>query len=143
MVRSLGPASKSLRIGLLVAGLVGLATGVVAWVQVEQERRIDLDDMDRRAHALAHPILGTVQKALANPDPVAAESLSAELGGYRRLIGYAVFRPDGSLFAAGESAAEYAPELKRPVARAAAGGDEVAEMIRAPDGFLHVLAFPL
>src|SRR5688572_11388570 len=105
--RSLGPASKSLRMGLLIAGLVGVASGLVAWYQVEQERRIDEDDMYRRAHALAHQISGAVNKSLSNPDAVAAESLAAELGGYRRLIGFSVFRADGSLYAAGKGAAEY------------------------------------
>lgn len=35
---------------------MGLTTAVVSWYQVGQERRIDEDDMYRRAHALAHQV---------------------------------------------------------------------------------------
>src|SRR5687767_6603460 len=143
-VRTLAPASKSLRIGLLVAGLAGLATGLVAWYQVEHERRIDEDDMYRRAHALAHQVSGAVLRSLSQSDPaVAAESLAADLGGYRRLLGFAVFRPDGSLFAAGEDAREFVADLKPPVEQAIHGRREVSQTIRAPDVFLHILALPL
>jgi trehalose 6-phosphate synthase len=143
-VQSLAPASKSLRIGLLVAGLAGLATGLVAWVQVEQERRIDQDDMARRAHALAHQVSSSVLRNLAQPDPsIAAESLAADLGGYRRLLGFAVFLPGGRLFAAGEGASEFVPELRGPVAEALTRNAEVTANVRAPDAYLHVLAFPL
>ena len=143
-VRTLTPASRSLRIALLVAGLAGLATGLVAWVQVEHERRIDEDDMYRRAHALAHQVGGSVRRSLAHSDPaVAAESLSADLGGYRRLIGFAVFLPDRRLYAAGEGASEFAGELDGPVSRALDRNAEVTETIRAPDAYLHILATPL
>jgi trehalose 6-phosphate synthase len=141
--RAAGRASKSLRMGLLIAGLVGLASGVLAWYQVEQERRIDEDDMHRRALALAHQVKGVVLKSLANPDPVAAESLAAELGGYRRLIGFCVFRPDSTLYAAGKGAAEYLAEVWRPVNEALQAEAEVTRMVRAPDGFVHILAEPL
>jgi trehalose 6-phosphate synthase len=143
-VRTLTPASRSLRIALLVAGLAGLATGVVAWVQVEQERRIDDDDMHRRAHALAHQVSGAVRRSLEQPDPaLAAESLSADLGGYRRLIGFAVFLPDRRVYAAGEGAAEFLGELGGPVSRALGRNTEVTETFRAPDAYLHILASPI
>src|SRR5688500_15906764 len=143
-VRTLAPASKSLRVGLLVAGLAGLATGLVAWYQVNQERRIDEDDMYRRAHALAHQVSPTVRRSLLQPDPaIAAESLAADLGGYRRCLGFAVFLPDRRLFAAGQAASEFVPDLNGPVAAALTRNAEVAEMMRAPDVYLHVLAFPL
>jgi trehalose 6-phosphate synthase len=121
-----------------------LLTGLVAWYQVNQERRIDEDDMYRRAHALAHQVSGTVRRSLSQPDPgVAAASLAADLGGYRRLIGFAVFLPDGRLFAAGQGASEYVPELKGVVADASSRNAEVASMMRVPDANLYVLAFPL
>jgi trehalose 6-phosphate synthase len=143
-VRTLAPASKSLRIGLLVAGLTGLVTALVAWYQVNQERRIDEDDMARRAHALAHQVSGTVLRSLAAPDPaVAAESLAADLGGYRRLLGFAVFLPDRRLFAAGQGASEFVPELRGPVDEALRDRAEVTEIIHAPDGYLHILAMPM
>ena len=143
-IRTITSASKSLRIGLLVAGLAGLAIGLVAWVQVEQERRIDEDDMSRRAHVLAHQVSGTVLRALSQPDPaVAAESLGVDLGGYRRLIGFAVFLPDRRLFAAGEAASEFVAELRGPVARVLTHNAEVTETVRAPDAYLHILAYPL
>ena len=143
-VRTLTPASRSLRVGLLVAGLIGLATGLVAWFQVEHERRIDQEDMDRRAHALAHQVSAAVLRSLEQPDPaVAAQSLALDLGGYRRLIGFAVFRPDGKLYAAGEAAAEFAAELRGPVRESLEEHREVSRTVRAPDLYLHLLAVPL
>ncbi len=48
--------SKSLRTGVLIAGAFGIVTGAMAWFQAQNERRIDTEDVDRRARALAHQL---------------------------------------------------------------------------------------
>ena len=67
---------NSLRMGLLVAGLVGLLIGALAWFQVERERAADLEEMDRRAYVLTHQMAYSVQAALQLPDREAAAALS-------------------------------------------------------------------
>ena len=39
--------SRSLRLGLLIAGAVGLTIGVMAFQQAEAERRVNLEDIER------------------------------------------------------------------------------------------------
>lgn len=90
-MRSLAQTTKSLHMGLLIAGVVGLATGAIAWYQVQRERRIDLEDVDRRAHILAYQISDEARDALARPDADVAKALGAKLEGHRRLIGFAVY----------------------------------------------------
>jgi trehalose 6-phosphate synthase len=139
----LGGISKGVRIGLLVAGIIGLVTCAMAWLQVQQERRIDEEDLDRRVHMLAHQMSEKARNALQLPDADARQALGNELQGYRRLIGFAAYRPDGSLLAAGKGISEFAEDLKEPVNQAIRSGGEVVERIRAPGGAVHLLAFPL
>jgi trehalose 6-phosphate synthase len=142
-LRTLAGVSKGLRIGLLIAGIVGLATGAMAWLQVEQERRIDEEDMERRSHVLAHQLARDVQEALALPDAEARVALVDELQGYRRLIGFAVVRSDGRMLAMGKGVTEFIDELQRPVERALRDNTEVSEKVRSHDSFVHVLANPV
>ena len=80
---------NSLRMGLLIAGLVGLLMGALAWFQVEREHAADLEEMDRRAYVLSHQMVYSVQAALQLPDREAAAALSSTLDGYPPLIGLA------------------------------------------------------
>jgi len=57
--------------------------------------------------------------------------LIAGLEGTRRLLGYAVYRPDGRLVAAGKAAAEFADKLETLTKAAAGRPDEHGETIRA------------
>jgi trehalose 6-phosphate synthase len=141
-LRALGQKSKSLRIGILVASVVGLTIGAMAWYQVEQERRIDTEDMTRRAHVLAHQMSSSVAAALTHPD-ADAKVILGDLDGYRRLVGYAVFRPNGVLLASGKGVKEFAAELVDPVQKAINGNTEFTETVRVHDSFLHILAYPI
>jgi trehalose 6-phosphate synthase len=114
----------------------------MAWYQVEQERRIDTDDMNRRAHVLAHQFAPSVSAALTHPD-ADARTILGDLDGYRKLVGYAVFRPNGHMLASGKGAREFADELVSPVQRALATQSEVVETIHAHDSSLHILAYPI
>ncbi|HJW81050.1 MAG TPA: hypothetical protein VJ396_02305, partial [Acidiferrobacterales bacterium] len=95
--------TRSLRLGLLIAAIIGLVTGLFAWQQVDSERKIDLEDVTRRAHVLAQQLSERTSQALTLPDAPARQALRPRLEGYQRLLGYAVFRADGRLLAAGKT----------------------------------------
>lgn len=131
---------NSLRMGLLVATLVGLPIGVLAWLQIERERRNDLDEMDRRAYVLAHQIAYPAQVALQLPDSEAAATMGSMLEGYRRLIGLAVYRADGRLVAAGKGVADFSALLDPVVEQVLTEAKDVVETRRTPDAHIHLLA---
>ena len=135
--------TRSLRLGLLIAAIIGIATGLFAWRQVQSERAIDLEDMTRRGHDLAQQFSERVVQALALPDTQAREVLRPRLEGYRRLLGYAVFRADGRLLAAGKAVAEFSDKLDSAAREALQSGKEVTQLIRATGMRIHVFAQPL
>lgn len=139
-LKAIAQASKSLRIGVLIAGVTGLTIGAMAWLQVQRERRIDLEDVDRRAHVLVHQISDNVHAALTQPDEQVGATLRSQLDGYRRLIGFAVYRPDGRHVASGKGVNEFADAIKGPVAKAVAGQPEVVEATRSHGAYVHILA---
>jgi len=134
------PISKGLRMGLLIAGIVGLATGAMAWMQAKSERRIDLEDQDRRSNVLAHRLREPVRAALGQPDIDLEQALGDQLEGHRRLIGFAVFRPDGQLFASGNGVKEFTPAVKPAVERALRSQQEIVETRPSLDTVVHILA---
>lgn len=140
MLNNRSRVPRAARIGLLVAGAVGLATGLMAWTQVQREREINEEDLQRRAHALAHQMTWPVRLALALPDPAVATALGDRLDGYRRVIGFAVFRPDGRMIASGQGVSEFLDEMRPRVAQAIQSGEEVAEILRLRDSPIHILA---
>ena len=136
--------ARSLRIGFLIAAIVGVVTGLFAWHQVNGERQIDLEDVNNRAHVLAQQLSVTVEKALALPEnEKARKALRPRLEGYRRLLGYAVFHSDGRLVAAGKTVAEFSGRLEPVVRRAIQSGAETIEKMRFQGTPLHVLAVPI
>lgn len=139
-MKSFSPVSKSLRMGIVIAGTVGLLIGMLACYQVERERQIDIDDVNRRAHALAHQLSFTVREALARPDVEVPRALGSRLEGYRRLIGFALYRPDGRLVASAKGATEFLEALRMPVVTALDGQQEVIETLRSQGPPVHVLA---
>ncbi len=132
--------TRSLRLGLLIAAIIGLATGLFAWRQVQNERAIDLEDVERRAHALAQQLSDRVLHALALPDEQALELLQPRLEGYQRLLGYAVFRADGRLLAAGRTVAEFSDRLDGTARAALQSGGEVTQLTRAVGMRVYVFA---
>ncbi len=98
--------SKAIRMALLVAGIVGLATGLMAWQQLLRERRSDLEDEDRRAHVLAYQMKESVQDALRHSDDKeVVKELGTQIEGHRRLIGFAVIAPTGDELSAAKACA--------------------------------------
>ncbi len=132
--------SRSLRLGLFIAAIIGLVTGVFAWRQVETERAIDLDDIARRSHVLAQQLSDRVEHSLGLPDESARAQLRPRLEGYRRLLGYAVFRADGRLLASGKAVTEFTDKLADPAREALRTGKEVTQLVRASGMRIHVFA---
>lgn len=130
---------NSLRLGLLTAGLAGLLIGALAWFQTERERLVDLEKMDRRAYILVHQMDYAVRAALQLPDAEAVTVLTPVLDGYRRLVGLAVYRPDGRLVAAGQGMHDVTAELKPMVMHALAEPQDVIETRRTADAYIHIL----
>lgn len=143
LVKPLPKFSRSLRVAVLVAGVIGVVTGVMAWFQVERERQIDLEDIDRRAHAIAHQLSFAIGDALELADEDVARVLGSRLEGYRRLIGCAVYRPQGQVVASSKAATEFADVLKVPVGAVLEGVDEAVEMSESHGPSVHILAVRL
>lgn len=135
--------ARSVRLGLFVAAIIGLVTGVLAWRQVEREGRIDLEDVTRRAHVLAQQLSERTAQALALPDAAAQRALLPRLEGYQRLLGYAVFRADGRLLAAGKAVVEFSDKLDGAVHQALRSGEEVTQLLRVTGMRVHVLVHPV
>ncbi len=136
-------ASKSLRFGLMIAMLSAIATGSVFWFQVQRERRLGLDDLTRRAQLLSHRLAPQARLALQQADAGVAGALGDRLDGHLRLLGMAVYRPDGSLVASGDGLAELADGVEDTVRRGLAEKDEADELRRGADGSTHVFVQPL
>lgn len=132
--------SKGARIGLLVATVVGLSTGTMAWFQVQRERQIDEEDLERRAAALVHQLSWTARRALALPQSEAVKELSDRLGGYRRVLGFAVYRADGQLVAEGPGVSEFSDQITPRVQQALKSGQDISEAARTSDALVHILA---
>ena len=135
--------ARSLRLGFLIAAIIGAATGFLAWQQVDQERRTDLEDVNRRAQVLAQQLSSAVATSLTLPGPAARDALQPRLDGYRTLLGYAVFRPDGHLVAAGGGVADFADRLAPAVARAARLGEGAVRLIRYQGTPIEAVAVPV
>ncbi|MBI4005865.1 MAG: trehalose-6-phosphate synthase [Gammaproteobacteria bacterium] len=134
---------KSLRLGILVACIVGIVTGILAWYQVQREREIDLEDINRRAHALVYQISFPVREAIARPENETAKVLGSRLEGYGRLIGFAVYQPDGTLIASAQSVSEFAEILNSIVGKVLDTRSEVMEIVRTHSSPVHILAVPV
>jgi trehalose 6-phosphate synthase len=142
-MKKLVHSSKPFRVGILIAGVVGLSMAAMAWYQLRREQSIDMEDIDRRAHMLAHQIAEPAAAALAQSDAEAAAKLSGRLEGYRRLIGFAVYRADGNPLAMGKAVHEFADILKPAVARSLRDAAETTDTDRAHGTLVHLLARPL
>ncbi len=130
----------SLWMGLLIAVVGGILVGFQAWIQIERERRDDLEEMDRRAYVIAHQMAYPVRTALQLPDKEAAVVLGSALEGYRRLTGLALYRPDGRLIAAGKGVGDFTDTLQKIVARALESSKDLVDTRRVANAHIHILA---
>ena len=135
--------ARSLRLGLLIAAVIATALGVFAWLQVQGEREIDLKDVTLRAEALAQQLTPAADQALTLSNSEARNTLRGRLDGYGRLLGYAVFKPDGQLVAAGSSVLDFADRLSPAARRASRTGQETFIMTQSQGVPIYALAVPL
>ncbi|MGE3539232.1 MAG: trehalose-6-phosphate synthase [Candidatus Tectimicrobiota bacterium] len=132
--------TRPLRMGLLIAGLTGLLLTAMAWMQVERERRIDLEDIERRAHGLLHYLTPFLRDVLAQPASTQEAALASHVEGYRRLLGLAVYASDGQLVAAAKGVHELLDALAPAVERVLQSRQESRETVRRAGTYLHILA---
>jgi alpha,alpha-trehalose-phosphate synthase [UDP-forming] len=135
--------SRGLRMGLLIAATVGIAAAGLAWYQARQEKQIDMEDQDRRAHALAYQIKDGVQQTLRGSDNDAAKELAPLIEGHRRLLGFAVFRSDGQRVAVAKELTEFTEQMDSGVKRVLNGEPELIYHAHSAEGSIHILAMPL
>jgi trehalose-6-phosphate synthase len=135
--------ARSLRLGLLIAALIATALGAFAWLQVQGEREIDLKDISLRAEALAQQLMPAASQALVMSNSEARRSLRGRLDGYGRLLGYAVFRPDGQLVAAGSSVLDFADRMSPAARKAAATGRQASSMTQSQGVPIYAMAVPV
>jgi trehalose 6-phosphate synthase len=135
--------TRSLRLSLFIAAVIGIATVMFARHQMENERQIDMDDVTRRAHVLGLQLEAVIDRAVALPELQAREMLRPRLEGYRRLLGFAVYRPDGRLIAAGKAVAEFTDKLQALVINGAIESADRPVVIRVSGIPVHVLALSL
>jgi trehalose-6-phosphate synthase/HAMP domain-containing protein len=143
MARAKRPLARSFRLGFVIAAIIAVTTGLFALRQVDRERQIDLEDVNRRAHALLQQLAPTVQKSLALPETAAAIALRPHVEGYGRLLGYAVFAADGHLLVAGKAISELVDKLPPAVDQALGAHHEVTLRSRSSGMPIHIAALPL
>ncbi len=136
-------SSKSLRFGLVIAVLAGVATGTVFWLQLRSEQRESLDDLDRRAQLLGHRVSATAVKALQAAPGEVANIIGDRLNGHSLLLGMVVFRADGSLIASGDGLSELIEPARGTLGQTLSVSQEHSTMLRNRHGSTHVLTQPV
>lgn len=132
--------SRGLRLGFLIASIVAIATIILAYFQWHAEGRIDRDDLDRRARLLAYQLKDTAREALRHPDTEAAKTLEDHVEGHSRLIGFAVYRPNGRMVADGKGVSQFQNDMQPLVKQVLEDKPEVIATIRSDDTYVHLLA---
>ncbi|MGH7582673.1 MAG: alpha,alpha-trehalose-phosphate synthase (UDP-forming) [Gemmatimonadales bacterium] len=103
LVRPRSQSSRSFRAAAIIAVVFGLIATGYAWRRADQRRRDDLAEIDRRAHDLSEGLLPAARVALERGDSAAIRELAPRLEGFGRVLGFAIYRADGSLVIAGRS----------------------------------------
>lgn len=131
---------RSVRFGLVVAFLAALGTGAIVWYQVREEYRTSVDDLDRRAGVLIHRNTPAARAALLLQDDQVSAAMGERLDGHSRLLGFALFRPDVRLVAAGQAVTDLEPTLSPIVGRLGPGQPMTRAVVRNGAGTTHILA---
>jgi trehalose 6-phosphate synthase len=128
---------------MFVAAILGLFTALFAWRQVQNERNTDLEDVTSRAQVLVQQNADRASTALAMPEEDARVYLQDVMDGYRRLLGFAVFRSDGKLVGAGLDVAEFTAEIEAAASAALQSNDDVVRVKRVAGTRIHIFAKPI
>jgi trehalose 6-phosphate synthase len=91
--------SRSFRAAVIIAVVFGLCATILKWHQTEVQKSQDVAEVDRRARDLADGLVPPVREALARHDSAAVQTLAPRLEGFGKVIGFAVYRSNGELFA--------------------------------------------
>lgn len=134
---------RSFGLVAIICGGVAFAMSLLAWWHVERERGTDLEDVTRRAHVMNHRMLAKTRGALQQPDVEAAAFVADRVEGYRRMLGMAVFRPDGRMVTVAKSLNEYAVAINSSVHASLTEQKEVIQISRVDGTLVHVLATPV
>ena len=131
---------RSVRFGLAVATLAALGTGAIVWYQVRHEYQSSVEDLDRRAAALIFRSTPAARDALSLPDAQVGAAMGDRLDGHSRLLGLALFRPDGRLIASGQGVTDLEPTLGPIVGLISQAVPNSQQVVRNEAGTTHVLA---
>jgi trehalose-6-phosphate synthase/HAMP domain-containing protein len=142
-MKTFAQRSMILRLAVLLSSLVALSFGVLSWQQVEREFRFGIEDLDRRARTTAHRMSPSALEALREADFKFSLTGDLRLEGHRRLLGFAIYRPNGKLLVAGKTVEEYVSALGTAVGKVVGGKEENIELVRLDDAFLHVAVLRL
>jgi trehalose 6-phosphate synthase len=135
--------SKSMRFGLLIATTAGLATALVFWFQIDGELRQGVEDLNRRAQLLSHRLAPAARQALDRDDSLVPAAMGDRLDGHLRLLGMALYRPDGRMVASAHGLSDLSDLLDGPVKHALTSKSEYSELRRDGEGGTHILIQPL
>jgi alpha,alpha-trehalose-phosphate synthase [UDP-forming] len=135
--------SKALQMALPIAGAAGLLISAMVGFQIEHERRVDMEDVDRRAALLSQRLSEPAVAALELEDAEAKALLGPRVEGYHHLIGLAVYRPDGRPVAQARSIALLQEALSGPVTRVLTEQRQASEVTHVRGARLHMVISPL
>ncbi len=142
-MKRLAKVSHSFLLGLLMVCSIGVAGALLAHFRVADERNIDFEDIDRRAHALAYQLSFTANEILEDGAGINDARLAQRLDGYGRLIGSALYRADGHLLGSGAAVGRYLSILEGFIARVIGTRTELAETVHLSGMPVRILALPL
>ena len=130
----------SVRIGLILGIVAAAGTGAIVWFQARDEYRTSAEDLERRAGLIAFRNSEAAREALALPDAQVQEAMGARLDGHARLMGLALFRPDGRMVAAAPALADLEPVIAPVLVGLSASEAAVQQLVRSEVGTIHVRA---
>ncbi len=103
--------ARSLRTAVIVAVCFGLVAAGTTWYLTVRDRHRDLAEVDQHSRELLRTMTAPTAAALAGSDSSARAVLADRVEGYGRIVGFAAYRPDGHLVAAGRAIRDMADTL--------------------------------
>ncbi|HEY3933100.1 MAG TPA: trehalose-6-phosphate synthase [Gemmatimonadales bacterium] len=135
--------SRSFRAAVIIAVAFGLGATVLKWHQTEVQKAQDVAEVDRRARDLANGLLTPVREALARHDSAAALALTPRLEGFGKVIGFAVYRSNGQLFASARAVKGLADTLPTALTEGLKGESEAVAAARWQGLPVRLFAIPV
>ena len=133
----------SIALVLAITAVVVLVLSGFAYFRTIYQRELLLDDLDRRARAVAKSLLPPAQRVLQqlpDSDPV---ELAERLEGTGRTLGLLLLRADGQAVAVSARLVDLRESLSTEVTQALQGDSEVTSIKKYQDLTLHLLAVPV